>query len=156
MENIFLASDHAGLKLKGSVKAFLKSRGHSFEDLGSYELNKEDDYPDYVIPCARKVAKTKNSKGIVFGFSGQGEAMAANKIRGIRASVYYGGKKGKKSNEIIKLSREHNDSNILSLGAGFVSEKEAINAVRLWLDTKFSKAERHERRNKKVNTLGGK
>ena len=149
---IFLASDHAGFELKNKIKKFLKHERYSFEDLGPYELNKKDDYPDYIIPCARKVASNKDSKGVVFGFSGQGEPITANKIKGVRASVYYEGENGKR---IIKLSREHNDSNILSLGAGFISEKEAINAIRLWLDTKFSKAERHERRNKKVNSLGG-
>ena len=102
-----------------------------------------------MLPLAKKIVKEKNKKGIIIGRSGQGEAMAANKIKGARAALYYGNTK-----KIITLSREHNDANILALGARFLSEKEAIDAVTLWLKTPFSHKKRHERRLKKIDALG--
>ncbi|MEM3074864.1 MAG: RpiB/LacA/LacB family sugar-phosphate isomerase [Candidatus Pacearchaeota archaeon] len=141
---VFLASDHAGFKLKEKIKSFLKRKKISYEDMGAYSYNKNDDYPDFIIKTAEKVAKTK-SKGIIIGFSGQGEAIAANKVRHIRAVVCY-----VKNKKIIKLSREHNDANILSLGAGFLSEKEAFELIWLWLRTPFSREQRHKRRIKKI------
>ena len=148
---IYLGSDHAGFSLKQKVKAFLDKKKILYEDLGNYKYNKNDDYPDFVFPVARKVAKNKQSLGIVFGGSGQGEAIAANKIKGIRAVVYYGG-----SFKIIKLSKKHNNSNILSLGARFINEKEAIKAVKIWLKTKFSEKAHHKRRLIKIDKLGSK
>lgn len=143
-ERIFLASDHAGFKLKEKIKSYLE-KNYEVEDFGAYNLNQKDDYPDFIIPCAKKVAQTPNSLGIILGGSGQGEAIAANKIKGIRAIVFYGGSK-----EIIKLSKEHNNANILSLGARFLSEKETLEAVKLWLNTKFLNKPRHVRRLKKI------
>ena len=142
---IFLASDHAGFLLKEKIKKHLEKNKFSFEDFGNLKLNFDDDYPDFVIPCAEKVATTKNSLGIIFGGSGQGEAIAANKVRGIRAVVFYGGNR-----KIISLSKEHNDANILSIGAKFISEKETVQAVDLWLKTKFSNEKRHVRRLEKI------
>ena len=113
---IFLASDHAGFKLKEKIKSYLQNQNYQVEDLGPKKFVKDDDYPDYIIPCAKKVASNKNSKGIILGFSGQGEAIAANRVGGIRAAVYYGEQK-----KIISLARQHNDANILSLSAGFLS-----------------------------------
>ena len=107
-----------------------------------------DDYPDFCIQLAQKVAQDKGSFGIVVGLSGQGEAMAANRVRGARAAVYYGG-----DEEILKLSREHNDANILSLGAKFVTPEAAQAAVTLWLATPFSGDERHLRRIAKLDSL---
>jgi len=104
-----------------------------------------DDYPDFVIPLAKALSKDKTFKGVIFGKSGQGEAITANKVKGIRAVVYYGG-----NLNIIKLSRQHNDSNVLSLGAGFLSYQEAVKAVDLWLKTPFSNALRHKRRLGKI------
>ena len=141
---IFLGSDHTGFKLKEKIKKFLDKKKISYEDLGPKKYNKNDDYPDFVIPVAKKVAKNKNSKGIVLGYSGQGEAIAANKVKGIRAVVYYG-----KNPRIITLSRQHNDANILSLGAGFLKEKEAASAIDKFLKTKF-KGGRHKRRLRKI------
>jgi len=149
MVKISLGSDHAGFSLKQKIKAFLDKKKILFEDLGNYKYNKNDDYTDFVLPVARKVAKYKNALGIIIGGSGQGEAIAANKIKGIRAVVYYGG-----SLKIIKLSKKHNNANILSLGARFLTEKEAIKAMRKWLKTKFSEKEKHKRRLKKINKLG--
>lgn len=145
---IFLGADHAGFELKEQVKKFLVKLGFDVIDKGAYEFNKTDDYPDFIAPAAKAVARYGNSKGIIFGASGQGEAIAANKIKGIRASLYYGG-----NPEIIKLSRAHNNANVLSLGARFLSKEEAIGAVKLWLDTDFSNEERHTRRIKKLDKL---
>src|SRR3989344_6035572 len=112
---IYIGGDHAGFFLKEKIKKYLVKKKYEVEDLGPFKYNSNDDYPDFVIPVAKKVAKEKNSRGIVIGGSGQGEAIAANKIKGIIAVVYYGG-----NENIIKLSRQHNNSNILSLGARFV------------------------------------
>lgn len=138
---IFLASDHAGFELKQKLIDHLHARGHEVEDMGPARLNPADDYPDYIRPCAKKVAETHDSVGVITGMSGQGEAMAANRVRGIRAAVYYGG-----PIDIIKLSRQHNDANILSFGARFVSADEAAKALDLWLGTHFEHDERHQRR----------
>lgn len=138
---VFFASDHAGFELKGTLLAFVKELGHEVEDLGPYALDPSDDYPVYVAPCAEKVADTPNAMGIVLGWSGQGEAMVANRIKGVRAAVFYGG-----STELVTLSREHNNANILSLGAHFLSEDEAKAAVSLFLSTAFTQDERHVRR----------
>lgn len=144
---IFLASDHAGFELKGKIKAYLEGLGNEVFDKGPTELNPDDDYPDFIAPVAQAVVDSaKKARGVILGGSGQGEAMVANRVPGIRAAVYYGG-----DTKIVKLSREHNDSNILSLGARFLSEEEAIAAVKIWLATPFSKEERHERRILKID-----
>lgn len=146
---IFLASDHAGYELKQKLVDFLLNRGHEVEDMGPSRLNPADDYPDYIAPCAKRVADTHDSMGIIIGLSGQGEAMSANRIRGARAAVYYGGPA-----DILKLSRQHNDANLLSLGARFVSAEEAERAVELWLNTHFEHDERHMRRIVKMDYEG--
>ncbi len=143
---ICIASDHAGFDLKSDLVQYLKDEGHEVLDLGPYELNREDDYPDYCTPLAKKVASDLELLGIVIGFSGQGEAIACNRIKGTRAAVYYGGPE-----EILRLSREHNNANILSLGAKFLSVDEAKEAVSVWLATDFSQGERHVRRIKKLD-----
>lgn len=142
---VFLASDHAGFALKEKIKQHLKKRKLSFHDIGPFALDKDDDYPDFIIPCAEKVAQTKNSFGIILGGSGQGEAIAANKVKGIRAIVAYN-----YNPKIIALSKEHNDANILSLGASFLPEKQAFQTIDLWLKTKFSNNVRHVRRLKEI------
>lgn len=138
---IYLGTDHAGFELKEKVKVFLREQGYQVEDEGAFEYKSTDDYPDYIQLVAKQVAADQDSRGIVFGYSGQGEAMAANRLKGVRAVVYYGSQP-----EIIKLSREHNNANVLSFGAGFVKEDEAIKAVKLWLVTVFTEEERHVRR----------
>lgn len=142
---IFIGSDHAGFELKQKLIPFIGSLGHIVEDKGAFSLDEQDDYPDFIVPVAEEVAKDDSSRGIILGGSGQGEAIAANHVKGVRAAVYYGG-----NQDIIKLSREHNDANILSLGARFMSEEEAQAAVRLWLEIAFSGDERHVRRIKKI------
>ena len=143
---IFLGTDHAGFELKEEIKKYLLKNGYEVVDKGAHSFDRNDDYPDFIKPVAREVAKNKNSKGIILGASGQGEAIAANRIKGARAALYYGG-----STEIITLSRTHNDANILSLGARFVSRDEAIKTIKLWLGTDFSNEEKHIRRIKKLD-----
>ena len=115
------------------------------EDCGAWELDPLDDYPDFIIPAAIKVASNLNSKGIILGGSGQGEAIAANRIKGIRAAVYYGG-----PIEIVGLSRMHNNANILSLGARFVPQDQILNVINVWLSESFEGG-RHEKRIKKLD-----
>jgi len=160
---IFLGSDHAGFALKEKFKKYLTELGYQTKDLGNFVYDEKDDYPDFILPVARAVAADpERSRGIILGGSGQGEAMVANRIKGARAAVYYGspefpevkprGKRGLTSGkDIIRLSREHNDANILSLAARFITEEEAKKAVKLWLETPFSKEERHIRRIKKID-----
>lgn len=146
---IYLASDHAGFKLKEEIKRYFAELGMEVEDMGALNLDSEDDYPDFIIPAAQNVALRQaqgksDTFGIVFGGSGQGEAIAANKIKGVRAVVYYGG-----SLDIVKLSRQHNDANVLSLGARFLTVEQAKEAVKLWLETEFEGG-RHDRRVNKI------
>jgi ribose 5-phosphate isomerase B len=138
---IALAADHRGFALKGELAKMLSSLGHEVADHGAYALVPDDDYPDYIVPACEAVAKGNAERGIVIGYSGQGEAIAANKVPGIRSALYYGGPE-----EILRLSREDNDANVLSLGAGFLDAASAFAAVRLWLDTSFSHEARHLRR----------
>jgi len=140
---VILATDHAGFELKEKIKAFLEA-DYEVEDMGAFEYDKLDDYPDFIKPAAQKIAN-EGCKGIIFGWSGQGEGMVANKVKGIRAAVYHGN-----NMDIIKLSREHNDANVLSIGAGFVDEEETKKAVKLWLETDFTNEERHVRRINKI------
>ena len=142
---IHLATDHAGLELKDKIKLYLTELGHEVIDHGAHEYDALDDYPDFIFPCAKAVAQDDQSRGIILGGSGQGEAMAANRIKGIRAAVYYNGPE-----EIIRLSRQHNNANILSLGARFMSEKEIYRIIEIWFDTDFE-AGRHQRRINKLD-----
>ncbi|MEN9649306.1 MAG: hypothetical protein RL094_273 [Candidatus Parcubacteria bacterium] len=152
---IFIAADHAGFELKKFLIQHLTSAGHELIDCGAHELKDGDDYPLYISKAAKDVSLAEEAyiaggldarhahdvRGIVIGGSGQGEAIVANKFPHVRAALYYGGPK-----EIITLSREHNDANILSLGARFLSSEEAFEAVTVWLETSFSHGARHERR----------
>ena len=141
---IHIATDHAGLELKEKVKSYLSKLDYEVVDHGAYEYDALDDYPDFIFPCAEAVSNDPNSKGIILGGSGQGEAMAANRVKGVRAAVFYNG-----PDEIIKLSRQHNDANILSLGARFMSDQEMYKIIELWLSTDFESG-RHKRRIEKL------
>lgn len=148
-KKIYIVSDHAGFELKGKLIDHLEVRGYVIQDMGPYTYDMGDDYPDFVSLTASEVSKSpEDSLGIVIGGSGQGEAMVCNRFSNVRASVYYGG-----NLEMIKITRQHNDSNILSLGARFMDEDEAKNALHLWLETEFSGEERHVRRIKKIESL---
>ena len=143
MKKIFLATDHAGFEHKEYIKSLLIDSGeYEVEDVGAHSLDPADDYPAFMHLAASKVSEDpENTKAIIFGGSGQGEAMVANKYPGVRAAVYYGG-----DENIVWLSREHNNANVLSLGARFLTLDEAKHAVFLWLSIEFSREERHIRR----------
>ncbi len=138
---LFIASDHAGFELKGKLIEFLRGQGRDVEDVGPSIYSEGDDYPDTIAPLAQKVAQNKGSLGIAIGGSGQGEAIVCNRVAGVRAAVYYGG-----DVSVVPTAREHNDANVLSLGARFVSLDEAQHAVELFLTTPFPADERHIRR----------
>ena len=142
---IHIATDHAGLELKEKVKLYLSDLDFEVIDHGAYEYDALDDYPDFIFPCANAVSNDPESKGIILGGSGQGEAMAANRVKGVRAAVFYNG-----PDEIIKLSRQHNNANILSLGARFMSEEEMYKIIEVWLSTDFESG-RHQRRIEKLD-----
>jgi ribose 5-phosphate isomerase B len=141
-----MGADHAGFMLKEKLKEFLSQSGFEVVDHGAFSLSPMDDYPDFVEPVARVVSENPDERGIILGGSGQGEAMDANRFPHVRAIEYYGG-----NTEIILLGREHNDANVLSLGARFMSEEEAQEAVMLFLSTAFSGAEHHQRRIDKID-----
>ena len=142
---IHLATDHAGLELKEKVKLYLSDLDYEVIDHGAYEYDALDDYPDFIFPCANAVSNDPESKGIILGGSGQGEAMAANRVKGVRAAVFYNG-----PDKIIKLSRQHNNANILSLGARFMSEEKMYKIIEIWLSTDFESG-RHQRRIEKLD-----
>lgn len=145
---IFIGSDHAGFELKEKLVPFLKELGHEVEDKGAFSFDPNDDYPDFIKPVGQAVSENPGSRGIVLGGSGEGEGIATDRFAGVRTAVWYGG-----NIEPVRLSREHNDANILSIGARFVSEDEAKEAIRLWLGTPFSGDERHIRRIGKIDAI---
>lgn len=147
---IILASDHAGYKLKEEIKLFLQSKGFKIDDMGAHAYVEDDDYPYFMTQAALRIAQDSSgfARAIIFGKSGQGEAIVANRFPGVRAAVYYGG-----PHDILKLSREHNNANILSIGAGFVSETEAQEAIIQWLETPFSHEEKHQRRIDEIDSI---
>ena len=144
---IYIGSDHAGYELKEKLKVYLGELSYKVKDEGAFELNPTDDYPDFIEKVATEVANDEGSMGIVLGGSGEGEAMNANRFEGVRACEFYGG-----NLDVVKISREHNDANILSLGARFISEEDAKQAVKIFLETKFSGEERHIRRINKLDS----
>ena len=143
---IALGTDHAGFDLKEVVKKFLEENNYEVKDFGAYEYNSADDYPDFINPTAEFVSKNNDAMGIIFGGSGQGEAMAANRYKEVRAAVFYGG-----PDKIVSLSRQHNNANILSLGSRFIEPKDAINVIKLWLSTTFEGG-RHQKRIDKLDS----
>lgn len=160
---IYFASDHAGFELKNALVTYVRGLGYDAEDMGPSTFDEDDDYPDFIAPAARVVAEDpENTRGIVVGGGGQGEAMVANRVKGIRAAVFYGariaqgavdvsGRESRDSLEIVRLARMHNNANILSLAARFLSEKEAKEAVAVFIETPFAGEERHVRRIKKID-----
>ena len=144
-KTIVLATDHAGFELKEHVKTFLIEKGYDVKDFGAFEYDGLDDYPDFILPAEKYISKHKLI-GIIFGGSGQGEAIAANRIKGLRAAVYYNG-----PIEIIELSRLHNNANILSIGARFINNQEVEKVIDLWLSTDFEEG-RHEKRVNKLDS----
>jgi len=157
MSKVYFAADHAGFTLKNALVEHVRTLGYEVLDLGAFEDNSDDDYPDFITPLAERVASEPEACGIIIGGSGQGEAMCANRVTGIRAAVFYGprevtaalGIEGGPSSDgfdAVRLPRMHNDANVLSIGARFVSGGAADTAVRIFLETAFSHAPRHTRR----------
>ncbi len=142
---VYIGSDHAGFEMKRNLIPALLEDGWEVYDCGPKEYDHDDDYPDFVSIAAEHVSREEDAMGVVIGWSGQGEAMVSNRFANVRCATYYGGTK-----HAITLSREHNDSNMLSLGAHFMTNQEAKDAVLLWLHTRFSGDERHRRRIKKI------
>jgi ribose 5-phosphate isomerase B len=136
---IHIGSDHAGLEFKNKIVAHLKSKGHEVVDHGPHDFDPLDDYPVFCIPAAEAVSKEPGSFGIVLGGSGNGEQIAANKVKGIRAALVW-------SIEIAELARTHNDANVMSLGGRMHDETYCLKLVDTFLNTPFSKDERHVRR----------
>ncbi len=126
---ISLGTDHAGFHLKEKVKALLESLGHEVKDFGTFS-EETVDYPKFVRPAAEAVASGECERGIVFGGSGNGEAMSANKVRGVRCALCW-------NEEVARLSRQHNDANVLSLGERVIPEEIALAVVEVWLTTPF-------------------
>ncbi len=146
MKNISIGTDHAGYELKVFLKNELIKKGFEVNDCGAFSYEELDDYPDFIRPTAEMVAEKKVEMGIVIGGSGQGEAIVANRIKGVRAIVY-----NTENLELITLGRKHNDANVISIGARFISKEHALEAIELFLSTEFEDEERHERRIKKID-----
>lgn len=157
MPKVLIASDHAGFALKETLIEYVRTLGYDIKDLGALSFDGEDDYPDFVTPLAKRVAQDANTLGIVIGGSGQGEAMCANRVPGVRAAVFYGsvaaigavdidGAIAEDGYDSVRLPRKHNNANVLSIGARFVSDDAARGAVRIFLETAFSESPRHIRR----------
>ncbi|MFO7555733.1 MAG: ribose 5-phosphate isomerase B [Desulfobacterales bacterium] len=141
MKRIALGSDHAGYKLKKTIKKHLKSKAYTVVDFGT-NSDEPVDYPDYVRPAAESVSKGENDLGIVFGGSGNGEAMVANKVKRIRCGLCW-------NEESARLTKEHNNANMIALGERMLSEEEAVRIVDAWLNAEF-KGGRHLRRIEKI------
>ena len=157
---VIFGTDHAGFELKEVLLPYIASLGYEVEDRGAFSYEADDDYPDLIAPVAREVSQDPDrTRGVVLGGSGQGEAMVANRFPNVRAVVFNGPSSAKVTegtqyeDDVIRLAREHNDSNVLALGARFLNEAEAKEAVRLWLETPWSGEERHARRLRKLDDL---
>lgn len=136
---VYLGSDHAGFELKNHLLSWLEEQGHEPVDCGPLDYDAEDDYPPFVLRAAERAARDRDSIGIVIGGSGNGEAIAANKVQGVRAALVW-------SQDTATLAREHNDANVISLGARMHTHEEAARFVELFLGTPYSGAPRHTRR----------
>jgi len=144
-KTVYMGSDHAGFNLKKYLIPYLEKTGYNPVDIGNTEYNQGDDYPDYALKLAEKVA-SENGRGILVCNNGIGVCIVANKVRGIRAVNAY-------SPLIAVQSRQHNDSNILCLGQNFITPDLAKKTVSAWLETEFGPEERHHRRVEKINNI---
>lgn len=154
---VLFATDHAGFELKEKLVPYVQSLGYDVEDYGAHEYDENDDYPDSISKVASEISENPAlNKGIILGGSGQGEAIVANRFPNVRAIVFNGqceSSTGMKIPNEIVISRQHNDANILSLGARFLNEETTKEAVKLWLETEFLKEERHTRRIAKIKEI---
>lgn len=162
---VYLATDHTGFELKNKVKDFLEKEGYEIEDCGAYIYDRYDDYPDFISKAAEKVSKDPdNTRGVVFGGSGEGEAILANKYKEVRCALFYTpalpvqavnieGRQSSNPFEILKLTREHNWANMLSIGVRFLKEEEVLKAIKLWLESPAPTDEKHIRRIEKIKKI---
>ena len=141
--NIIISNDHAGVELKNNVKKFLEAKGYSLKDVGNND-GESVDYPDIIHPLAKEISENKDDKGIIMCGTGNGVSMVANKYEGVRAGLCW-------SKEIAELVRKHNNANVLSLPARFMSTEDALEIVRVFLETDFEEGGRHERRVGKID-----
>ena len=141
--NILVSNDHAGVQLKNEVKSFLEDKGYVVENLGD-NSGESVDYPDIIHPLAKEISENKDKKGIIMCGTGNGVSMVANKYEGVRAGLCW-------SKEIAELIRKHNNANVLSLPARFISIEEALEIVNVFLETNFEEGGRHERRVGKID-----
>ena len=159
---IGLTTDHAGFEQIKQLQEYLTRMGYECTYYGPAELNMDDDYPDFIRPAAEAVAKGEVEAAVIMGGSGQGEAMVANRVPGVRCAVYYGpaaalntidaeGRMAADKYENLRLSRQHNDANMLSVAARFVSQVDIEKAADVWLETRFVGVERHKRRIAKID-----
>ena len=148
-QTIYLAADHAGFDHKEQVRTWLLSEGLAIVDVGAYELNTLDDFPGFMHVAAKGVANNPRVNcAILFGGSGEGEAMMANRFKGVRATAYYGGEEA-----IIALSRQHNNANVLSIGARFVTIDDTKKVIWDWLHTAPNSDEKYHRRNRALDNI---
>jgi ribose 5-phosphate isomerase B len=161
---IAVSTDHTGFQHLAHLKEFLEEQGHECRDFGPASFDQADDYPDLIFPAAQAVAGGECEVGIILGGSGQGEAMAANRLKGVRCTLFYGpvvakaavdaeGHTSDDPYEILKLSRQHNHANMLSLSTRFLSIDETKQAIQTWLATPYSDDERHARRVRKLDEV---
>lgn len=141
---VYLSTDHGGYEMKETIKAHLQAKGYDVEDCGAFTFDAADDYPDFILPMAEKVAADPGSFGVVLGRSGNGEAIAANKVRGIRCALCM-------NDEMARKGREHNNANVLSLGGDYIDMDTAIRLTEIFVTTPFSGDERHQRRIDKIS-----
>ncbi|MBA2390134.1 MAG: ribose-5-phosphate isomerase [Geodermatophilaceae bacterium] len=145
---VYLGSDHAGFELKRHLLQRLGAAGHDVVDVGPHVFDPDDDYPGYCIATGAAVVADSDSLGVVIGGSGNGEQIAANKVPGVRAALAW-------SAEVAQLARQHNDANVVSVGARMHTAAEAADIVDTFLGTAFSGGERHERRIAQVSAYEG-
>ena len=143
---IAIAADHAGFQLKEALRERLTAAGHELSDFGAFS-GESADYPDYALPVAERVASGDADRGILVCSTGVGMSIAANKVDGIRAALAA-------SEEVVELTRSHNDANVLALGAKFLTLEEAARLVEIFLQTAFDGGERHVRRIQKISRIG--
>lgn len=146
---IYLATDHAGFEFKEQIKKYLIENQYEVVDCGALTFESNDDYPDYISKVGENVGKDINSFGIVLGKSGAGECMVANKFKNIRAFLAV-------NEQNVKLAREHNDANVISIGSGIITLDRAKKLIKIFLETPFSNEERHIRRINKIRELENK
>lgn len=144
--SIAIGSDHAGFAYKGKITEMLLDEGHTVQDMGTY-TDESCDYPDFIFPVAKAVAAGEFERGIVLGGSGNGEAITANRVKGVRCGLCW-------NEQVAIWNRSHNDANVLSLGERTISAEEALHIVKVWLATEFE-GDRHIRRIQKIDALDG-